>query len=463
MFAVRHASRAARLSPKPHQAAFASIPLDLEHGVTEGITVEEPGAFRIQTFNKISERGLERFPKGQYAISDSHDTSHAILLRSHKLSMDEVPMSCRAVARCGAGTNNVPVAEMTAAGIPVFNTPGANANAVKELVLAGLLLASRDITGGINHMKELGAKGEQRERVEKDKALFGGREITGKTLGVIGLGHIGSATARDAAALGMDVIGYDPGMTIESALKLPRETQILGGMKAVFAQADYISLNIPFINKSPEEGGTKGIIGAELLSEMKDGACILNFARGELVDSAALKALFDGGHNGKYVTDFPEDLLWDHDQAIVIPHLGASTEEAEDAAAAMAAETIMRFLTTGEIVNSVNFPTTLLESRDTRTSVRIGIVNTNVAGSLAKILAVFGDKDLNILQQVNKSRGDIAYNVVDVELQDGVDWPRIQKDLTTIPEVISSRFILGETPLGGYGFAVNHPEKGYSV
>ena len=158
-----------------------------------------------------------------------------------------------------------------------------------------------------------------------------------------------------------------------------------------------------------------------------------------------------------------QDLLWDHDQAIVIPHLGASTEEAEDAAAAMAAETIMRFLTTGEIVNSVNFPTTLLETRDTQTSVRIGIVNQNVSGSLAQILAVFGDKDLNILQQVNKSRGDIAYNVVDVELRDDVDWPMVQKNLTTIPEVISSRFILGETPLGGYGYAVNHPEKGYSV
>merc|ERR1740117_794413 len=208
-------------------------------------------------------------------------------------------------------------------------------------------------------MKELGKKGEQRERVEKDKALFGGREIAGK---------------------------------------------ILGGMKAVFAQADYISLNIPFINKSPEDGGTKGIIGAELLAEMKNDATILNFARGELVDSAALKAHFDAGHNGKYVTDFPEDLLWDHDNAIVIPHLGASTEEAEDAAAAMAAETIMRFLTTGEIVNSVNFPTTLLETRDTQTSVRIAIVNQNVAGSLAQILAIFGQLNLNIMQQVNKPR-----------------------------------------------------------
>jgi len=345
----------------------------------------------------------------------------------------------------------------------VFNTPGANANAVKELVLAGLLLSSRDIMGGMNHMKELGKKGEQRERVEKDKALFGGREIAGKTLGVIGLGHIGSATARDAAALGMDVIGYDPGMTIESALKLPRETQILGGMKAVFAQADYISLNIPFINKSPEDGGTKGIIGAELLAEMKNDATILNFARGELVDSAALKAHFDAGHNGKYVTDFPEDLLWDHDNAIVIPHLGASTEEAEDAAAAMAAETIMRFLTTGEIVNSVNFPTTLLEKHCTTSSVRIAIVNQNVAGSLAQILAIFGQLNLNIMQQVNKSRGDVAYNVVDVELVDGTDWPEVQKALTTIPEVISSRFILGDTSLGGFGYAVNDPEHGYSV
>lgn len=355
---------------------------------------------------------------------------------------------------------------MTAQGIPVFNTPGANANAVKELVLTGLLLASRDIVGGIAHMEKLGGEGLARERVEKDKALFGGREIAGKTLGVIGLGHIGSATARDAAALGMNIIGYDPGMTIESALKLPRETQIMGGMKAVFAAADYISLNIPFINKDPEDGGTKGIINGELLSAMKPDGCIMNFARGELVDSESLKEWFDAGNTGKYVTDFPEDVLWDHPNTIVIPHLGASTEEAEDAAAAMAAETIVRFLATGEIVNSVNFPTTLLETRDPKTTVRIGVVNQNVPGVLAQILNVFATFDINVKQQVNKSRGDVAYNVVDVLLTEEVNWPEVQRQLTTIPQVLSSRFIIGDleagTP-GGYGYAVNSKTSGYLV
>jgi D-3-phosphoglycerate dehydrogenase len=449
-----------RTQPRALKSALFDVPLDLDHG-----SEHAPGEFRIQTFNKISASGLSRFPHDLYTVSgDAGDQPHAILLRSHKLSMNEVPHSVRAVARCGAGTNNVPVAEMTAAGIPVFNTPGANANAVKELVLAGIFLASRDIIGGIGHMKKLGADGLARERVETDKALFGGREIAGKTLGVIGLGHIGSATARDATMLGMKVCGYDPGMSIQSALKLPGNFKPLSGMKAVFEQADYISLNIPFINKPPEEGGTKGIINEKLLSCLKPDAVLLNFARGELVDSKALKAWMNSpaGATGKYVTDFPEDELWEHERTIVIPHLGASTEEAEDAAAAMAADTVMKFLATGEIVNSVNFPETILQARD-KATVRVGVVNTNTPNVLANVLAVFGDEGINILQQVNKSRGDIAYNVIDVEHNDSVDWAEVQKRLTTVEHVISSRFILGETPLGGYGYAKNLPDRGYIV
>ena len=217
---------------------------------------------------------------------------------------------------------------MSELGIPVFNTPGANANAVKELVLCGLLLGSRRIVDGVNHMKELGAQGLAKERVEKDKAMFGGREITGKTLGIIGLGHIGASTARDAARLGMKTIGYDPALSIENALKLPRDISIADSMAGVVAQSDYISLNIPYIKG---EGGTHGIIGKELLGMLKPDAVILNFARGELVDSEAMKEFLDGG-DGRYVTDFPDDLLWDHKNCVVIPHLGASTGEAEDAA-----------------------------------------------------------------------------------------------------------------------------------
>ena len=291
----------------------------------------EDGKFVIQTYNKISSEGLAKFDDKLYDVKkqgeDAHN-AHAILLRSHKLQEEEVKLTVRAIARCGAGTNNVPVARMTELGIPVFNTPGANANAVKELVLCGLFLSSRRIVDGVNHMKELGAQGIAKERVEKDKAMFGGREITGKTLGVIGLGHIGASTARDAARLGMKVVGYDPSLSIENALKLPRDITIADSMAGVAAQADYVSLNIPYIKG---EGGTHGIIGKELLGMLKPNAVVLNFARGELVDSESMKGFLDGG-DGRYVTDFPDDLLWDHKNCIVIPHLGASTGEAEDAA-----------------------------------------------------------------------------------------------------------------------------------
>lgn len=291
-----------------------------------------------------------------------NNNAHAILLRSHKLQESEVDVSVRAIARCGAGTNNIPVARMSELGIPVFNTPGANANAVKELVLCGLFLGSRRLVAGINHMKQLGEQGLQKERVEKvrylpnymmtffsspaiesvelkveilfffsyvqDKSMFGGREIAGKTLAIIGMGHIGAATAREASALGMKTVGYDPALSIESALKLPREINIADSISSAVAEADYISLNIPYIKG---EGGTHGIIGKDVLSHMKDDAVLLNFARGELVDSDAMKEFLDRG-DGRYISDFPDDVLWNHKNAILLPHLGASTEEAEETA-----------------------------------------------------------------------------------------------------------------------------------
>jgi D-3-phosphoglycerate dehydrogenase len=247
------------------------------------------------------------------------------------LNETEVDVTVRAIARCGAGTNNIPVPRMTELGIPVFNTPGANANAVKELIICGMLLASRRIVDGVNHMKLLGEQGLAKERVEKDKAMFGGREIQGKKLAVIGLGHIGSATARDAEALGMAVCGYDPGLSLKSALKLPRDMQLCDSIASSVASADYISINIPYIKGSPDKGGTHGIIGKDVIRHFKPDAVLLNFARGELVDSAAMQEFLDQG-NGRYVSDFPDDLLWDHKNSIILPHLGASTEEAEDEA-----------------------------------------------------------------------------------------------------------------------------------
>lgn len=217
---------------------------------------------------------------------------------------------------------------MTELGIPVFNTPGANANAVKELVLCGLFLGSRRIIDGINHMTDLAEQGLARERVEKDKAMFGGREIKGKTLAIIGLGHIGSATARDGASLGMKTVGYDPGLSVQSALSLPKTITLVDSISSAVANADYISLNIPYIKG---EGGTHGIIGEAVIRHFKPDAVILNFARGELVDSKAMKDFLDAG-DGRYISDFPDDLCWDHKNAIIMPHLGASTEEAEDQA-----------------------------------------------------------------------------------------------------------------------------------
>ena len=376
--------------------------------------------------------------------------ANAILLRSHKLQESEIDVSVRAIARCGAGTNNVPVARCSELGIPVFNTPGANANAVKELVLCGMLLGSRRIVDGVNHMKDLGAQGLAKERVEKDKSMFGGQEIKGKTLAVIGLGHIGASTARDAAALGMDIVGYDPGLSIDSALKLPKDIVLKDSIGAAVSNADYISINIPYIKG---ENGTHGIIGKDIIEQFKSDAVLLNFARGELVDSEAMKEFLDNG-DGRYVSDFPDDLLWDHKNAVILPHLGASTEEAEDAAAAMAADTIKAYLEDGTIKNSVNFPAVSLPARP-EGSIRMSVINKNQPGMLSKITEAFADADLNIVQQINQSRGDVAYNVVDIDTSghsDVFSFKEVQEKITMLDGVLSSRILYG---LPGTGYAKN--------
>jgi len=413
----------------------------------------------IQTFNKISPVGLAAFPKDRYTVApatESNEPANALLLRSHKLKVEEVDVSVRAIARCGAGTNNIPVKELTELGIPVFNTPGANANAVKELVLCGLLLGSRKIVAGINHMKKLGEQGLARERVEKDKALFGGRELRGKTLAVIGLGHIGAATARDATAFGMKVQGYDPGLSVQSALKLPREIALFDSIASAVASADYISVNIPYIKGTPQEGGTHGIIGRDVLAHFKQNAVVLNFARGELVDSEAMREFLDN-ESGCYISDFPDDLLWNHEKAILLPHLGASTEEAEDEAAKMAAETIMEYIEHGTIRNSVNFPSTNLPARN-ESIIRVTVVNKNIPGMLSKITDCISKTGINIAQQINQSRGDIAYNVIDLDPSTHGDAPLnlkgLQREMTMLDGVLSSRILFG-TPGIGYARNIN--------
>lgn len=438
---------------------FVSDRVEVDHYTSGWDEKQEPGKFQIKTFNKISPKGLDAFPKETYDVLPTEwktDKAHAILLRSHKLQESEVDVTVRAIARCGAGTNNVPVDRMTELGIPVFNTPGANANAVKELILCGLFLGSRRIIDGINHMKDLGAKGLAKERVEKDKSMFGGRELTGKTLAVVGLGHIGASTARDAASLGMEIAGYDPGLSIESALKLPRSINLSDSITACVSDADYVSINIPYIKG---ENGTHGIIGSEVISHFKKDVVLLNFARGELIDSQALKEYLDNNEGGRYISDFPDDLLWDHKNSVILPHLGASTSEAEDAAAKMATETICDFLESGTIRNSVNFPDTSLLDRPSNT-VRFAVVNANKPGMLANITNAFGESGLNILQQINHSRGSVAYNVIDVDGKNAnLDLKELQKNITMLDGVLSSRILFG-TP--GVGYARNVDSRYYA-
>lgn len=461
---------ASSMQPQQQQRDYSNtlpngspLPVDIEH-YTSGWNIEDisdftkQGSYHVQTFNKISPIGLARFPSDLYSVTPKESSSspaHALLLRSHKLKEEEVDVTVRAIARCGAGTNNIPVARMTELGIPVFNTPGANANAVKELIICGMLLGSRGIVAGVNHMSKLGEQGLAKERVEKDKAMFGGRELKGKVLSVIGLGHIGSATARDASALGMKVQGYDPGLNVKAALSLPRDLTLTDSIASAVANADYISINIPYIKGSPEEGGTHGIIGADVIAHFKRDAVLLNFARGELVDSNAMKEFLDVG-SGRYISDFPDDVLWNHDSAIILPHLGASTEEAEDEAAAMAAETIREYMEHGTVRNSVNFPNTNMPERHGRT-IRMCVVNKNIPGMLSKITDCFAKAGLNIAQQINQSRGDIAYNVIDLDPsvhQDGskVGLKDLQRNITMLDGVLSTRVLFG-TP--GIGYARN--------
>jgi len=399
-------------------------------------------AFTVKTFNAISPTGLKRFPAGKYDVSgEDHASPMAIMLRSHKLQEEEVPSSVRCIARCGAGTNNIPVARMTELGVPVFNTPGANANAVKELVICSLLLASRGIYEGIKHtedkinVEEGGDYDKISKRIEADKKFFVGQEITGKTLGVVGLGQIGARVVEAALALGMKVVGYDPALSMEAALMLPGDRMVrAGSLEEVLKVSDYITLHVPYI-----KGVTHHLIDADALSKAKSGLNILNFARGEIVDGAAVKEAWSTGRlTGKYISDFADDALLNESKHIVMPHLGASTGEAEENSAAMAADTIKLFLETGAIRHSVNFPTTTPTAKG---NARLCIVNKNVPGVLGNITTFLGTQDVNIVSQVNNSNGEIAYTIIDMETAPA-DPDALQSALAAQCDgIISSRFI----------------------
>ena len=331
---------------------------------------------RIQTFNQISELGLSRFPKDKYAVGADLTDAAAILLRSHKLDASAIQPRLMAVARAGAGVNNVPVIECTAQGVVVFNTPGANANAVKELVLCGLLLASRDIIKGIQFARSQTPSTDYAalsKLMEQEKKHFAGTEIKGKILGVIGLGAIGSMVAEMAISMGMNVLGYDPALSVDAAWRLPSQVKRIENIATLAANADFISLHLPVLDS------TRGLINKAIFDSMRPGACLLNFARDEIVNSADLLQALNNGKLRKYVSDFPRPELIGRDDVISMPHIGASTAEAEENCAIMAADQLMDFLENGNIKNSVNFPTLNLDrAPGAGKKTRLAISNRNV-------------------------------------------------------------------------------------
>ncbi len=365
--------------------------------------------YKIQTFNQISDKGLTRFPQQDYQVSPDLEDADAIVLRSFKLSMDNVNPNLKAVARAGAGVNNVPVADYTKEGIVVFNTPGANANAVKELVICGMLLASRGIVPGINWVNSLAEQEDLSElgpQVEAGKKNFKGSELAGKTLGVVGLGAIGAMIANAAIDLGMRVLGYDPAISVDAAWRLANQVEKQENMTTLLSKSDFITLHLPMIDS------TRNLIDEKAINYFKPGAVLLNFSRDAIVNSEALLQGMENGRIGKYVCDFPTKEFLNHEKAILMPHIGASTEEAEDNCAVMAADQLKDFLENGNIKNSVNFPQISLERNG---GVRLAIVNENVPGMLGKIMSILADKNINVLDMLNKSHDDIAYNLVDIE------------------------------------------------
>ena len=364
--------------------------------------------YKVRTYNAISSKGLDRLSRNCFEVSSETGAPDAILLRSYKLSTSDIGPSVTAIARAGAGVNNIPIDACTDRGVVVFNTPGANANAVKELVAAGMLLASRDIVGGMRFINELAPSLSAEDMgplMEAKKKQFAGSELQGKTLGVLGLGAIGSLIARLGLDLGMDVVGYDPAISIESAWRLPSSVRKMDNMQSLFAQSDYVSLHIPVLES------TRGIINADTLSYFKDDACLLNFAREQIVDTSAVVDALEQSTLRTYVTDFPHPLLRNRQDTILMPHIGASTAEAEENCAIMAADQIKAFLDHGNIKNAVNFPSIELERT---TDSRLTVTNRNAPGTLSHILNVLGGANLNVADLLNKSRGDIAYNLIDL-------------------------------------------------
>ena len=390
--------------------------------------------YRIKTYNTISAKGLDRFGRDRYEVGQDIAHPDALLLRSHKLREADILDSVTAIARAGAGVNNIPLAACSERGIPVFNTPGANANAVKELVAAAMLLASRDIVGGIAfaQAQDPGMTAQDMSTLmEQEKKRFAGAELAGKTLGVVGLGSIGSLVARQGLNFGMEVVGFDPALSVEAAWRLPSEVQRMENVQSLFSRSDFVSLHLPVLDS------TRGLINEEMLTQFRKGSCLLNFAREEIVVTEAVVAALDSEQLRCYVADFPNPLLLGRTDTLLMPHIGASTVEAEENCAIMAANQLKAFLEQGNIRNSVNFPAIELERT---TDCRITIANRNEPGTLSHILTLIGDEGLNVADLLNKSVGDIAYNIIDL---DEVPQEGLLNKISTLEGVINLRLIEG--------------------
>jgi D-3-phosphoglycerate dehydrogenase len=388
--------------------------------------------YKIRTYNSLAAKGLDRFSPDRYHVGPDLSPADALMLRSQKLHEETIGENVIAVARAGAGVNNIPVEEYAQRGIVVFNTPGANANAVKELVAAAMLLGSRDIFGGMSYVQTLGDlddSAQMHKLLEANKKRFAGSEISGMTLGVVGLGAIGAVVANMALELGMKVAGYDPAISIESAWRLSGRVQKVDSLQALVGISDFITLHVPAIKP------TLGLINKDILARCKPGARLLNFARDEIVNLPDVVAALDSDQLAAYISDFPHPELLGRKDALLLPHIGASTAEAEENCAMMAAEQLIDFLENGNVRNSVNYPDTQMARNG---GFRITFCNENVPKVLGQVLTVLADHDLNVVDMVNLSRGNFAYSIIDVENKPG---PGVMSAINSAEHVIRARLL----------------------
>jgi len=387
-------------------------------------------SFKVLTLNNIALAGLERLPRDVYEVASEIGHPDAVMVRSADMHKMDIPASVKAVARAGAGVNNIPVEELSRRGVPVFNAPGANANAVKELVLAGMLLAARNICEAWDYVRTLeGSEDEVHRAVESGKKRFVGFELPGRSLGVVGLGAIGVEVANAALGLGMQVIGYDPKITVERAWQLNSGVSQATSLDDLFSRSQMVTVHVPLSD------GTRGLVNADRLALMKPGGVVLNFARGPIVDEEAIIAALDSGRLARYVCDFPTPVVKGHSKVIGLPHLGASTREAEENCAVMVAQHLRDFLENGNIRHSVNFPETVMPRTE---GARLAIANANVPNMVGQISTALAEAGLNIADLLNKSRGELAYTLVDV---DGELPESVIERIGSIEGVLSFRVI----------------------